>query len=232
MVQLGSMSRAAAFSRYCLRFLQSNYSFPKSFPDPNLTINLQACLSFWCLYKIPSLVKAVPRQYPQGCLEQVLYLNGVRYFVCMGLLDWKDYNTKIQLESPPAIWASLNIWQILSSQCSTARQQLKDLLAAGERSVREAAELHKSDCLEAWGGIKKCCLTLNVLNRSDNPFDYSWKKQKSGWVEHLAALLWEFWIACWRSGMPLWSPGMPLWSPNGYLKQKPISKTSKRCVVN
>lgn len=126
-------------------------------------------------------MNTVPRQYPQGCLGHVLYLHGVRYFVCMALLEWKDCNTKIWLESPPAIWASLNIWQILSSQCS-ATQQLKDLLAAGGRSVREAAELHKSDCLEAWGGIRKRSLTLYVLNRSDKPFGYCWKSRSLvGW---------------------------------------------------
>lgn len=153
----------------------------------------------------------------------------MRHFGCMGLLDWEDRNTKLQLESPPASWASLNLRQIPSSQCSTAHQHLKDSSVAvsgtGGRSVSKAAELHKSNFRSMGWDTKVWSHTeCTELNRSDNPLDYSWIVQKSGWAEHLAALQ-AFWMACWGSCMPLWRP-------NRYLMTKRISKTSKRCAVN
>lgn len=102
----------------------------------------------------------LPGTHPSSPLCEILWVHGV--------LDWKDCNTKMQLESPPASWAPLNMWQILSSQCSTAHQQLKDSSAALSctvgRGVREAAKLHKSHCREVWGGLQNCGLALNVLN--------------------------------------------------------------------
>lgn len=57
--------------------------------------------------------------------------------------------------------------EIPSSQCSTTHQQLKESPAAVS-GIGEGVCERPQNCInltiEAWGGIQKCGLTLNVLN--------------------------------------------------------------------
>lgn len=117
-----------------LEFFQSRIfiasSFLWSFPEPDLAINLQAGFGFWCLCEM--FQHLLPGTHPFSPWCEGLWVQGAALLEglqCLGTTG-----------EPPSSWASLNRWDILSWQCSTAHQQLrvwsKAASGPGEGSVR------------------------------------------------------------------------------------------------